>query len=104
MLIELCLFSALVRHPVNFLDAAHNEMVRERQVCGHYLKPSLQKVLLQFFFCPSYLLNYYILAATCLTLFQLVEQAKRLSEDIMAERIKVCFRCSTFLYQVLLIA
>lgn len=40
---------ALVRHPVNFLDAAHNEMVRERQ---------------------------------------LVEQAKRLSEDIMAERIK----------------
>ena len=25
-------FSALVRHPVNFLDAAHNEMVRERQV------------------------------------------------------------------------
>ncbi|PFX23286.1 Serine/threonine-protein phosphatase 1 regulatory subunit 10 [Stylophora pistillata] len=40
---------ALVRHPVNFLDAAHNEMVRERQ---------------------------------------LVEQAKRLSEDIMTERIK----------------
>ncbi|KAL9989493.1 hypothetical protein ACROYT_G004052 [Oculina patagonica] len=40
---------ALVRHPVNFLDAAHNEMVRERQ---------------------------------------LVEQAKRLSEDIMAERLK----------------
>jgi len=35
---------------VNFLDAAHNEMIRERQ---------------------------------------LVEQAKRLSEDIMVERIKV---------------
>ena len=33
--IDLCLFSALVRHPVNFLDAAHNEMVRERQVCGY---------------------------------------------------------------------
>jgi len=41
---------------VNFLDAAHNEMVRERQ---------------------------------------LVEQAKRLSEDIMTERIKVCFCCLT---------
>ena len=29
----MCFFLALVRHPVNFLDAAHNEMVRERQVC-----------------------------------------------------------------------
>ena len=33
LLVLLFLSSALVRHPVNFLDAAHNEMVRERQVC-----------------------------------------------------------------------
>ena len=32
-IIKVFIFLALVRHPVNFLDAAHNEMVRERQVC-----------------------------------------------------------------------
>ena len=36
-IIKVFIFLALVRHPVNFLDAAHNEMVRERQVCM-YLK------------------------------------------------------------------
>ena len=94
MLIDLYLFSALVRHPVNFLDAAHNEMVRERQVCWYYLQPCLQIC----FFLPNLPIafpSYFNHMLIWLSLFQLVEQAKRLSEDIMTERIKVCFCCLT---------
>lgn len=135
------LFSlALVRHPVNFLDAAHNEMVRERQVgvftkfyrqklwnnWSHFAFFSVKKIgscqhsKLQIFWSPSggdiilaneisfyqfgnlssahhfqQVITYLSYWGICVVwkmhdfLFQLVEQAKRLSEDIMAERIKV---------------
>lgn len=51
-IIKVFTFLALVRHPVNFLDAAHNEMVRERQVCTlnkdfcHPLKTTTDRISL----------------------------------------------------------
>lgn len=51
-IIKVFIFLALVRHPVNFLDAAHNEMVRERQVCTlnkdfcHPLKTTTDRISL----------------------------------------------------------